>query len=107
MTTRKVKEVSSRLCGKGFVKNDRSDHCRFLLYVDGRKTRIRTMISHGEREIGEELIHRMAAQLKLSKDEFLDLVDCRLDGEEYAGMLMEKGLVERRGPEPEGDRARP
>lgn len=95
MTTRKVKEVSSRLCGKGFVKNDRSDHCRFLLYVDGRKTRIRTMISHGEREIGEELIHRMAAQLKLSKDEFLDLVDCRLDGDGYLRLMRERGFVDR------------
>lgn len=95
MTTRKVKEVSSRLCGKGFVKNDRSDHCRFLLYVDGRKTRIRTMISHGEREIGEELIHRMAAQLKLSKDEFLDLVDCRLDGDGYLWLMRERGFVDR------------
>lgn len=93
MTTRKVKEVSSRLCGKGFVKDDRSDHCRFFLYVDGRKTRIRTMISHGEREIGEELIHRMASQLKLSKDEFLDLVDCRLDGDGYLRLMRERGFV--------------
>lgn len=95
MTTRKTRDVSSRLCSKGFVRNDDADHCQYFLYVNGSKTRIRTKISHGEREIGDALITRMAKQLRLSKHDFLDLVDCRLDGDTYLRMMKDAGEMER------------
>ncbi|MFT0899509.1 hypothetical protein [Candidatus Methanoprimaticola sp. MG2] len=62
--------------------------------MDGIKTRIRTKISHGEREIGDPLILKMARQLKLDKREFLELVDCNLSGNAYLQMMMDKGEVE-------------
>ena len=93
MTTRKTKDVSSRLCAKGFVRKDDADHCQYFLYVDGFKTRIRTKMSHGEREIGDALILKMAKQLKLSKIDFLDLVDCRLDGETYVQKMKDAGEI--------------
>lgn len=94
MTTRKARLVSSRLCSKGFERNDDADHCQLILYVDGIKTRIRTKISHGEHDIGDSLILKMARQLKLDKHDFLELVDCNLSGEAYLRMMMDKGEVE-------------
>lgn len=93
MTTCKTKDVSAKLRKKGFVRNDDADHCQYFLYADGVKTKIRTKMSHGEREIGDALIQKMSKQLKLDKREFLDLVECRLDGETYLQMMRERGEV--------------
>lgn len=94
MTTRKAKEVSSRLCSKGFTRNEDADHCQFFFSADGLKTTIRTKMSHGEREIGEALIQRMAKQLRLSKHELLDLVDCKMDKEIYLQLMIERDKVD-------------
>lgn len=90
MTSRKVHDVSANMCKKGFRKTE-TDHTKFHLYVDGKKTAIYTKISHGEVEIHETLIKAMARQLRLSKIQFLALVDCKIDGDDYLSILREKG----------------
>lgn len=94
MTTRKARDVSSKLCSNGFHMNKKADHCQYFLYVNGLRTRIRTKISHGENEIDDHLIQKMAAQLKLDKADFLRLVDCTMSEEEYRGLMISKGFVE-------------
>ena len=39
----------------------------------------RIWVSHGTKEISGQLLSRMAEQLNLSRQQFLDLIDCRLD----------------------------
>ena len=87
MTLRKVREVSSNMCKKGFQKKE-TDHTKFHLYVDGKRTGIYTKISHGEVEIHEPLIKHMARQLRLSKSQFLAFVDCSIDGDMYLSILV-------------------
>lgn len=90
MTNRKVKQVSTNLCKKGFTKKE-TDHTKFHLYVDGKRTGIYTKISHGEVEIHEPLIKAMSNELRLSKQQFLALVDCKIDGDRYLSILRENG----------------
>ena len=58
-----------------------------------RKPYVRTMLSHGVLgdSIGADLISRMSRQLHLSKEQFLDLIDCHLDADGY------QAIVERLG----------
>jgi hypothetical protein len=55
--------------------------------VDGKKTPIYTKISHGEREIRDKLLGVMARQLRLTRLQFLELIDCKLTEPEYVQLL--------------------
>ena len=65
----------------------------YWFYCDGKKTQIRTRISHGEKEIGSGLIGAMARETRLRKNEFLALVECSLSAEEYAGKMLSEGHI--------------
>lgn len=96
-TTVKTKDIDRSLCKKGFECVKDSDHVRYILYVNGVKTRIRTKMSHGENEIGDNLVLKMSHQLKLSKSGFMDLIRCPLSKEEYVKILRESDEIERAG----------
>ena len=95
MTSRKTRDVSTSLCRKGFQKKE-TDHTKFHLYIDGKRTGIYTKISHGEVEVHEPLIKSMARELRLSKEQFLALVDCHIDGDQYISILNENGSLSHR-----------
>jgi hypothetical protein len=67
----------------------RSPH---FVYVtrDGRKTRARTKTSHSPRvrEIDDGLLRQMARQCQLTKPDFLRLVDCPMNRDDYKGRLL-------------------
>ena len=63
--------------------------------IDGDRTEVFTKMSHGRAEVGADLIARMAKQCRLSKDEFLQLVDCPMTGSEYVEMLKSRGHLMR------------
>ena len=89
MISRKVRDISFSMC-KGFCKKE-TDHTKFHLYVDGKRTEIYTKISHGEVEIHDPLIASMAREIRLSKSQFLALVDCSLGEDGYLSILRENG----------------
>lgn len=91
MTQIKTRIVHSGLLNKGFQEAE-GDHRRLIFYFQGRKSEVRTMISHGSREIGDGLIHAMAQQTKLSKSDFVDLVSCTLSTDGYAEKLRASGV---------------
>ena len=81
--TRKQKAVETALLRKGFFQHD-TDHSYFVYYtLDGKKTRAKTKTSHGKRELNNFLLGAMAKQVKLTKKDFIALVDCPLDQEGY------------------------
>jgi predicted RNA binding protein YcfA (HicA-like mRNA interferase family) len=88
----KTKDIESALTSKGFKKVD-THHEMYWLYYDGKKTQVRTRISHSEKEYDNGLIALMAKQAKLSKAEFLDLINCPLSKEEYLKLLIKNGHV--------------
>ncbi len=89
MTPRKTKDLKAALISKGFVQEER-DHSYFFLHVEGRKSSIRTKISHGSKEYGDNLLSLVARQLCLSKIELNDLLDCPLRHEDYVMILKAK-----------------
>lgn len=89
---RDAREVMSALEKKGFVRRD-AKHVFFHLLVDGRKTKIWTKVSHGEREISDNLFALMARQLLLSTKQLRQLVECPLSQAEYVTELRKGGHV--------------
>ncbi len=94
MTVFKARDICSALKKKGFVEDPSSDHIRYTLYVNGKKTRIFTFISHDFREYGEKLISEVKKQLRLqSKNELQDFIKCPMTGEEYTKLLIERDHI--------------
>jgi predicted RNA binding protein YcfA (HicA-like mRNA interferase family) len=87
---RSAKEINSALRQKGFYAEKEGDHVRYYhLDSSGEETGIKTKISHGAlgKTVSSKLISLMAKQLRLSKAQFLELIDCTLDEESYRVML--------------------
>jgi len=86
MGTLKVRQVEKALITKlGFERRD-SHHRIYRLYLDGQLA-ARTFISHGQRELTSYHIGQMAKQMRLSRREFLDAVECPLDREAYYTLI--------------------
>lgn len=94
MAVRPRKEVEAALKRKGF-RQDEGDHHWFVYWTaDGLKTAVRTKTSHGTtKDLGDGLISQMARQLKLSKADFLQLVDCTLNQEAYEQSLSQSNDI--------------
>lgn len=90
---RKQADVERALRSKGFIQTE--SHHHFFIYhsTAGRKTPVKTKTSHGQREISDDLLGKMAQQVKLFKGDFLDLVDCPLSREAYEAKLVALNLV--------------
>ena len=88
-----AKDVAAGLRKKGF-QSENSKDVHYRLYVNGKKTMVCTKISHGEKEIHDGLLGAMARQLKLSRKQFNDLVDCPLQQHEYLKILRDIGIIE-------------
>jgi hypothetical protein len=101
---RSARAVAAGLREKGF-RDRENDHTFFHLYVDDKKTIVSTKISHGEKEIGDTLLALMARQVKLSRKQFLDLVDCPLTLAQYIELLQSAGVVAK--PEQAADKRAP
>jgi len=96
MTTLKRNEIRSSLKTKGFVENNKKDHFYYYLKdKDGMDIGIRTKMSRGSkyREICEPLIHEMARQIKIDKNQFINLIKCPLTKNKYYEILEDKGLM--------------
>lgn len=90
MSLRKTKDIRAALVGKGFDE-DKTHHHIYWLHVGGKKSGIRTRISHGKSEYGDNLLGPMATQLKLRRAQLNELIDCDLDADGYLDILREKG----------------
>jgi hypothetical protein len=88
--TLKTKDIKLNLCKKGFAESN-TDHKVFWFYVNGTRTSIRTKFSHSANEVDDNLIHLMAAQLHLTKDEFVKLAICEISKQEYIEIQKELG----------------
>ena len=49
-------------------------------------------MSHGGREVRDPLIALMASQVRLTKKQFKDLVDCPMSAEQYIQELQKLGI---------------
>lgn len=80
-------KVISSLVKKGFVL-DKTHHKYYSLCLpDGKKTRIKTYVSHGSSGIDDYLIKQMSTQMKLTKEQFKNFVECPLSYEAYLDVI--------------------
>lgn len=88
---RRKQDVEQALTRKGFVQRE-GDHHYFVYHsLAGLKTAVFTKTSHTPkmREIPDNLLGQMARQCRLSRRDFLDLVDCPLTREAYEQKILE------------------
>ncbi|MDR2696883.1 MAG: hypothetical protein LBB40_00225 [Holophagales bacterium] len=86
MNALKTDKIKKSLTNKGFVEYD-THHCYFWLHVNGERKAIFTFYSHSAKECGDPLLNHMAKQLKLSRRQFDELIDCALSKEAYVKIL--------------------
>lgn len=96
----KGRDIDRALRKKGFQRRE-TDHHRYFLYVDGRKTRVHTKLSHGTQEYGDTLLGPISRQLHLTRVELNDLIRCPLDAESYVALLRERGILDLDDPDRE------
>ena len=89
---RDARTVMSAFEAKGFSRRQ-GDHVFFHFFVNGKKTQIYTKVSHGEKEIHDGLLGTMARQLRLTKKQMGELVDCPLSQAEYVKILQDGGHI--------------
>lgn len=82
---RSKKQIEDAFKAKGFYQDDTHHHVFIYVRMDGKKTNVRTRTSHSSKmkSIGDPLLGEMAKQCKLSRAEFIKLVDCPLSREDY------------------------
>jgi hypothetical protein len=68
----------------------KTDFCVWLRII----TDVKTFISHGSKDYGNELLSDLADQLELTKKELLRFVDGKMTQEEYEHILRVKGVIE-------------
>ena len=90
---RAKRAVEAGLLNKGFQSRD--SHHRFFVYhtTKGTKTAVRTKTSQGGSELDDYLLGQMAKQCKLSKVDFLALVDCPMSQSSYEAKLAAQGEI--------------
>ena len=92
MAVRGKREVETGLKRKGFRQDDGDHHWYFYWTAEGKKTTVRTKTSHGStKDLGDGLLKEMARQVRVTKLQFLELVDCAMTREEFEGALMDGG----------------
>jgi hypothetical protein len=97
---RKQSDVEKSLQRKGFVRSNGDHHFFHYYTTTGRKTRIFTKTSYGNREIGNSLLSMMSKQCGLSRADFDLLIDCPLDREAYELKLINQGRIRLNGMSP-------
>lgn len=92
MTVFNAKEVEKALKRVGF-EMEPGDHNYFRLYINGKRTSIRTKTSHNRQDIGDALIEKMRKQVHLTKKQFIDLINNNMTKDEYVAILKQNQLI--------------
>lgn len=79
---------------KGFRLTE-SRHRRFRYYkLNGERTRVVTLTSHGaDSDLNDRVLAKMARQLRLTRRQFDDLIECRLSQADYEAMLRRDRII--------------
>ncbi|BAQ67120.1 hypothetical protein [Geminocystis sp. NIES-3709] len=88
-------KVEKGLLTKGFRVNE-NDHHYFIYYTqECKKTTVKTKTSHTKKmkTISDHLLSQMAKQCRLTKSDFLDLIDCPLTQDKYEQILKDRDIL--------------
>ena len=87
-----AQQTKQSLLKKGF-KVDESHHHYLTYYYKGKMV-ARTRMSHNNQDVNDFLISQMRKQCQLTKNEFIDLINCPLDEKGYIESLKKSGIIE-------------
>ena len=93
-------DILASLTSKGFeLKQGKRDHDVLFFKQDGLIQAVFTRVSRGSqyKTIDDSLLGRMSRQLKISRRQFDDLVDCPMTAEDYQEVLRDNGVIVARG----------
>lgn len=76
---------------KGFRDERGRKDIFYYFYYKGKKSHIFTKMSHNPGDLDEWHITQMAKQVKLKKNQFIDLIDCPLIEEDLIKIYLELG----------------
>lgn len=91
------REIDQSLRAKGFrLEQSRRDHDFYFFEYGGMSRAIFTRMSRGSshRTISERLIGKMARQLKMTRAQFDDLIECPFSREDMVVNLQSQGIIE-------------
>jgi len=80
----KRRKIDSALISKGFERNEGSKHILYSMEIEG-KIAVVTRMSRGSshHEIGKKILSKMAKQLHISNQQFLEYIECKYTYKEY------------------------
>jgi len=85
MSSISTRTIKRALTSKGF-REELTHHEMLWFFVDGKRTSLRTRISHGLKEYSDPLLAQMAKQLNISKYHLEKFFDCTLTEAEYLAL---------------------
>ena len=92
--TYKTKDLESALLSKGFQEAlGRRRHRFFHFHHEGKKTDLFTHTSHGEKDFDEFLLNKRKKQMRLSKKQMIDFIECKFTDEMYLKHLLDNHLI--------------
>ncbi|MDI9642239.1 MAG: type II toxin-antitoxin system HicA family toxin [Archaeoglobales archaeon] len=92
--TVKIRELESALTKKGFKREEGGKHTKYFLVVDGKKTKIFTVLSRSQDQISKDLTKRIMKQLKFENNNlFEEFIECPMDYEKYIGYLKNRNQI--------------
>jgi hypothetical protein len=90
MTILKGNRAHHAFLKKGFRDERGRKDIFYYFYYQGKKTHIFTKMSHNPGDLNEWLISQMAHQLKLSKNDLVEVVKCTIDGDKLVRIYLTK-----------------
>jgi hypothetical protein len=93
MVSLKGQKAHRSFLKKGFKDERDKKHIFYYFYFNGKKSTIYTKMSHNPGDLNDYLIGRMADQLKLEKNDFVELVKCPLLEENLIEIYKQKSLI--------------
>jgi hypothetical protein len=99
MTPAPTSDLRAAFLAKGFLR-DNTHHEMYWFHFQGRKTSVRTRISHGMSEYDDNLLGLVAKQVGLTRAELDQLVACPLTSAAYGALLLQRGRVTPAEPRP-------
>ena len=90
ISARKMDQVLVRVLG---FERRMGRHQIYVLRIEGKQV-ARTLISHGVREIGDDLMSLMARQMGITLRQLKDIIAGKLGREDYYRLLREQGRTE-------------
>ena len=93
LTVRHSKKIERALKKNGFIRFTTHHDRYFYISLLGEDTDVKTYLSHGSKDYGDQLLFKLSQQMHLTKKELLKFIDGEMTQEEYEEILRVKGII--------------